>query len=145
MSLWFYCVIKIKNMIFVERETLCDSAVTDKDFDFHVVNAWVEQYEAVVQLDHTLPIHGPLDGYSLTKEVCNILFKTISKAEILIAFAPSVLKDFSLSPIIQRCDAIVNLSHFCSKDRHPRNFFTFIIFMLSINKKFLWFLKSTKN
>lgn len=41
-------------MIFVERETLCDSAVTDKDFDFHVVNAWVGQYEAAVRLEHTL-------------------------------------------------------------------------------------------
>ena len=27
-------------MFFVEPETLCDSAATDKDFDFHAVNGW---------------------------------------------------------------------------------------------------------
>ena len=56
----------------------------------------------------------PLDRHSRTKEVYTVLFKTISKAETPIAFAP-VLKDFSLSPIIQRCDTIVILSHFYSK------------------------------
>ena len=45
---------KIKNVFFVERETLCDSAVTDYAFDIYAVNGWEGQPDAVVRLENTL-------------------------------------------------------------------------------------------
>ena len=34
-------------------ETFCDGAVTDKAFDFHAVDGWEKQSDAVVQLELT--------------------------------------------------------------------------------------------
>ena len=45
---------EIKNVCFVEWETLCDSAITDYSFNIHAVNGWDGQPNAVVRLDHTL-------------------------------------------------------------------------------------------
>ena len=41
-------------MLLVERETLCDSTVTDKDFDFPTVNGCKGQSDAVIRLEITL-------------------------------------------------------------------------------------------
>ena len=42
---------KIKTVLFVEQETYCVSAVTDKNFYSHVVNSLEGQYDAVVRLE----------------------------------------------------------------------------------------------
>ena len=36
------------------NEKLCDGAVTDKTFDFHTVNGWEGQFDAVVRLEDNL-------------------------------------------------------------------------------------------
>ena len=43
-----------KKMIFIEREALCDSAVTDWTLDFNSVNCWKGQSDVVVWLKHSL-------------------------------------------------------------------------------------------
>ena len=44
----------IKIVFFVAQEALCDSAVADKAFNFHVVNGWDGQSDTAARLEHTL-------------------------------------------------------------------------------------------
>ena len=47
-------LVKSKKMIFIEREALCDSAVTDWTLDLNSVNCWKGQSDVVVWLKHSL-------------------------------------------------------------------------------------------
>ena len=45
---------KVKSVLSVKRDKLCDSAVTDKAFNFHAVNDSTRQSDAVVRLKRIL-------------------------------------------------------------------------------------------